>query len=631
MIDISVQNLKIAFELGVNILDGVTFDVTDGEHIGILGRNGAGKTTLFRILTGELSADEGNVIIARGKRVGVLSQIPVYPEGSTAEDVLKTAHNRVFAIEEEMRTIEEKMSSGDNSDETLKRYDFLSAEFLRLGGYELDRMRDTVANGLGIPKAQREQLFSELSGGEKTRINLARLILEDTDILLLDEPTNHLDMHATEWLEDFISKFHGTVLAISHDRYFLDKAVNRIVEILDGKAEFYSGNYSFYVEEKRRRYEERLKQYEKEQAKIEQLQKAAADLRLWAFLGNDKLFKRAFSIEKRIEKMNTTEKPKTEAKMKAKFGETDFHGDEVLLAKGVSKSFGDRTLLTDVNLLVEGGERIALIGDNGTGKSTFIKMVMDEESPDMGLMRLGPSVRTAYLPQIVSFKDMELTVLETMMYEGRCTMQEARDRLGAFLFRGEDVDTKVSQLSGGERSRLKLCMIMKNGVNLLILDEPTNHLDIASREWMEDALFDYGEALLFVSHDRYFINKFATRIWEIRDGKIFDYKCGFERYKEIRAREELLKASAPKEEKPSKEEKVSVQPKEKKMSPSTRERLIKKLEREIAALESELSENEREQEENSSDYTKLMELTTRQAELNDELEGKYAEWEELAE
>jgi ATPase subunit of ABC transporter with duplicated ATPase domains len=330
--------------------------------------------------------------------------------------------------------------------------------------------------------------------------------------------------------------------------------------------------------------------------------------------------------------MTTTDKPKTETKMKARFGETDFHGDEVLLCRGVAKGFGERTLFSDVDLLVRGGERIGLIGDNGTGKSTFIKMVMNEEDPSLGLLRLGPSVKIAYLPQIVTFKDMNLTVLETMMYEGKCSMQEARDRLGAYLFRGEDVQTKVSQLSGGERSRLKLCMIMKTGVNLLILDEPTNHLDIASREWMEDALLDYNEALLFVSHDRYFINKFATRIWEIRDGKIFDYNCGFERYREIVERERMLQLNVPKEQKTVKEKAPEKVPqKEKKMSPSTREKLVKKLEREIANLENEIAENEKQQEENSSDYTKLMELTEKQAELMASLEEKYAQWEELAE
>ena len=622
MTDISVKNLKIGFEVGENVLDGLSFEVFEGEKVGILGRNGAGKTTLFRCLTGSLTPDEGEIIIPKGKRLGVLSQIPVYPADYTAEDVLKTSEVRVRAYGDEMRSLETKMTEGDNSEATLRRYDFVSSEFLRLGGYELQRFRDTVANGLGIPKTQRAQLFSELSGGEKTRINLARLILEDTDILLLDEPTNHLDMRAVEWLEDYISRFRGTVLAISHDRYFLDHAISRIIEVLDGKAEFYSGNYSFYVVEKRRRYEEQLKAYEKAEAKIAQLRRAAADLHLWAFMGSDKLHKRAFSMEKRIEKMQSVEKPTQERTMRARFNETEFRADEVLVTKGLAKSFGDRELFSGVELMMRGGERVALIGDNGTGKSTFIRMLMNEEEPTAGLVKLGPSVKIAYLPQIVEFRDESLTVLETAMYEGRMQPQEARDRLGAYFFTGEDVHTPVSQLSGGERSRLKMCMIMRGSVNLLILDEPTNHLDLASREWMENALMDYGEALLFVSHDRYFINKFATRVLELETGRLTDYPVTYERYREIKARNETV---------PVKPEPQRVEKPAKKQNAYNKDKELKRVEREIAELEAKLDENQRAQEEFSSDYARLMELGIEYEEIQSALADKYLRWEELAE
>ena len=622
MTDISVKNLKIGFEVGENVLDGLSFEVFEGEKVGILGRNGAGKTTLFRCLTGSLTPDEGEIVIPKGKRLGVLSQIPVYPADYTAEDVLKTSEVRVRAYGDEMRSLETKMTEGDNSEATLRRYDFVSSEFLRLGGYELQRFRDTVANGLGIPKTQRAQLFSELSGGEKTRINLARLILEDTDILLLDEPTNHLDMRAVEWLEDYISRFRGTVLAISHDRYFLDHAISRIIEVLDGKAEFYSGNYSFYVVEKRRRYEEQLKAYQKAEAKIAQLRRAAADLHLWAFMGSDKLHKRAFSMEKRIEKMQSVEKPTQERTMRARFNETEFRADEVLVTKGLAKSFGDRELFSGVELMMRGGERVALIGDNGTGKSTFIRMLMNEEEPTAGLVKLGPSVKIAYLPQIVEFRDESLTVLETAMYEGRMQPQEARDRLGAYFFTGEDVHTPVSQLSGGERSRLKMCMIMRGSVNLLILDEPTNHLDLASREWMENALMDYGEALLFVSHDRYFINKFATRVWELENGRLTDYPVTYERYREIKARNETV---------PVKPEPQRVEKPAKKQNAYNKDKELKRVEREIAELEAKLDENQRAQEEFSSDYARLMELGIEYEEIQSALADKYLRWEELAE
>ena len=622
MTDISVKNLKIGFEVGENVLDGLSFEVFEGEHVGILGRNGAGKTTLFRCLTGELTPDEGEIVIPRSKRLGVLSQIPVYPASFTAEDVLKTAEERVRAFGREMQELEKKMAEGDNSEATLRRYDFVSSEFLRLGGYELQRFRDTVANGLGIPKAQRAQLFSELSGGEKTRINLARLILEDTDILLLDEPTNHLDMSAVEWLEDYVSRFRGTVLAISHDRYFLDRAISRIIEVLDGKAEFYSGAYSFYVEEKRRRYDEQLKAYEKAEAKIAQLRKAAADLHLWAFMGSDKLHKRAFSMEKRIEKMASVEKPTQERTLRARFNETEFRADDVLVTKGLGKSFGERKLFSGVELQMRGGERIALIGDNGTGKSTFIRMIMNEEEPTEGLIKLGPSVKIAYLPQIVEFRDESLTVLETAMYEGRMQPQEARDRLGAYFFTGEDVHTPVSQLSGGERSRLKMCMIMRGSVNLLILDEPTNHLDLASREWMENALMDYGEALLFVSHDRYFINKFATRVWELENGRLTDYPVGYERYREIKARAD----SVPVKTEPQRAEKPV-----KKQNTYNKDKELKRVERSISELETKLEENQRAQDEFSSDYSKLMELGIEYEAIQSELAELYLKWEELAE
>ena len=623
MIDLSVQKIRIAFEKGNDILKGVSFDITAGEHVGVLGRNGAGKTTLFRIISGELESDEGVVVTPPGKRVGVLSQIPVYPEDYTGEDVLRQAQRRIQRMGRQMEELEEKMAAGDSDADTLRAYDRLSAEFQRLGGWELERFRDTVANGLGIPRAQREQPYAELSGGEKTRLNLARLILEDTDILLLDEPTNHLDMSAAEWLEDYINRFKGTVLAISHDRYFLDKTVSRVIEIVDGLPEFYSGNYTFYLQEKRRRYEERLKQYEKQEAKIAQLQKAADDLHLWAFMGADKLHKRAFSMEKRIERMRVTERPKEEAKMRSRFGEVQFRGDEVLVAKGVTKSFGDRRILGETELLMEPKESVALIGDNGTGKSTLVKMIMGLEPTDTGFIRLGPAVKAAYLPQTVRFEDENLSVLESMMFEAKCTQQEARDRLAAYLFRGESVFTRVGDLSGGERSRLKLCMLMRSDINLLILDEPTNHLDAASREWIEEALSDYTEALLFVSHDRYFISRFATRIWAMENGTLRDYRMGFDEYRAYLERQkQLAQTVAAKAEKPKKPPKKP---------PAAKGVSAAKLEREIGRVEAWIAENEAAQEAAATDYQRLMELTEEHQALTGELEGLYSAWEEASE
>jgi len=623
MTDLSVSNLIKSFEIGRNVLDGLSFTVTAGERVGILGHNGCGKTTLFRILTGELRPDEGDIAIAPGKRLGLISQIPVYPEGWTTEMVLRDAHRRLYRISERMEELAERMER-DQSPALLHEYDRLQEDFRRLGGYEMDVDRARVANGLDIPPQMLAQEFDSLSGGEKTRVNLARLILENTDILLLDEPTNHLDLRATEWLEDYLLHFKGTVLAISHDRFFLDKVVQRCIEINEGKAEFYSGNYSFYVEERQHRFEEKLRKYEKDQAKIDQLTRAAEQMHLWAFMGNDKLHKRAFSMEKRIEKLSHTEKPKEQRKLNVKFKEREFVGDEVLVMDGLEKRFGDRVLFSGLDMLVTGGERIALIGDNGTGKSTLVKMIMNLEKPDKGWLYLGPTVRTAYLPQLVGFTNEQRSALDTMLYDCRCQPQEARDRLAAFGFRGEDVLTPVGALSGGEKSRLRLCMLMGGDINFLILDEPTNHLDIASREWMEDALSDYEQTLLFVSHDRYFIDKFATRVWELRGGQITDFRGSYKDFRAWRERQELVAQIE--------KQKEREQPKEKKPKPErpkNNDKAIARLEREIARQEEKIAELDSLAEQHGSDYQKLMEIQAEKDELDAALTELYERWEEL--
>ena len=634
MIEISVNELKKSFEIGNNILDGVTFQIETGERVGLLGRNGAGKSTLFRILTGELEADEGEVVIAKNRRLGLISQIPVYPEGYTVDDVLHTAFARHQKLAEEMERLTAAMAAGDGSEATLRRYGELSAKFEGIGGYDTDTAVSKVANGLSIPPEMRAQLFASLSGGEKTRVNLGRLILEDTDILLLDEPTNHLDLHAVEWLEEYVRRFKGTVVAISHDRYFLDRTISRVVEIDQGKAEFYPGNYTFYAIEKERRYQEKLRQYEKEQAKIKQLQEAADKLHLWAFMGNDKLHKRAFSMERRIERIRQTEKPTKARALTNRFGEKEFVGDEVLHVKDVEKSFGDRQLFGGLDLRVEGGERIALIGDNGTGKSTLLKILMGEETPDGGRVKYGPTVRVAYLPQIIRFENPQRTLVDTMLYAKRgITTQTARDRLAAFNFRGEDVFKSVSVLSGGEQSRLRLCMLMDEEINLLVLDEPTNHLDIASREWIEEAVEAYEGALLFVSHDRYFINRFATRVWELENGTITDYPVPFARYREIKERDRALALSQPRSER--REDKPKPAPRGGRAQQNARKQLticerdMEKLEQEIRAAEADMEANACDYEKYSAAYAqkealdaRLLELMERWEALAEEAEGR---------
>ena len=597
MIDISVNNLTKFFVIGENLLQGLSFEVQEGERVAILGRNGCGKTTLLKILTGEMDYDDGEVFVNPNKRIGLISQIPVFPAGFTVEAVLRSAFREILAAKRKMEELEEKMGESV-SDEMLQQYDSLVNRFQAGGGYDMDVEVDKVCNGLGITPEQRDQLFDSLSGGEKTRVNLARLLLEKTDILLLDEPTNHLDLRSVEWLEGYINSFKGTVLAISHDRFFLDRIAQRVIEIVDGHAEFYSGNYSFYIEEKQARFNLQLKQYEQEQAKLKQLGYTVERMKGWG-INNRTLYRRAISIQHRMERIKKTEKPKTEKTMKATFGEKDFSGDVVFQMKNVEKSFGDRTLFSDVEFKVEGGERIALLGDNGTGKSTFIKCLLGEEDCK-GKIQFGPTVKWGYLPQIIHFSHPERTLYDTMLYEKNCTPQVARDRLGAFMFQGEDVFKQVKNLSGGEQSRLRLCMLMDEKINFLILDEPTNHLDIASREWIEAAIEEFEGVLLFVSHDRYFIEKFAERIWLLEDGKIRDFKCGYSKYRSILEHEAAMKpvvtaAPKPKKEKP-------------KGGTKDTDKLIRRLEREIEKQEKVISNLDASIEAASADYQELTRL-----------------------
>ena len=616
MVDIQVNNLTKFFVIGENLLQGLSFEVQEGERVAILGRNGCGKTTLFKILTGEMDYDDGDVFVNPHKKMGLISQIPRFPAGYTVEQVLRTAYAAVTAAKRKMEELEKQMTQGA-SETLLQEYDALVNRFQSGGGYKMDVEVDKICNGLGISAVQRQQSFDSLSGGEKTRVNLARLLLEKTDILLLDEPTNHLDLNSVEWLEGYIKTFKGTVLVISHDRYFIDQVAQRVIEIVDGHAEFYSGNYSFYMDEKQARFDLQMKQYEQEQAKLKQLGYTVERMKGWG-INNRTLYRRAMSIQHRMERIKKTEKPKTEKTMRASFGEKDFSGDVVFKTKNVAKAFGERTLFSGVELNVEAGERIALLGDNGTGKSTFIRCLLGDEDCQ-GKIQFGPTVKWGYLPQIIRFDHPERTLYDTMLYEKNCTPQVARDRLGAFLFSGEDVFKTVGTLSGGEQSRLRLCMLMDEKINLLILYEPTNHLDIASREWIEAAIEEFEGVLLFVSHDRYFIEKFAERIWLLEDGHIRDFRCGYAKYRSILEHEAAAKPA------------IVAAPKEKKEKPKggTKEtdKLIRRLEREIDKQEKLIAELDGKIEAAAADYQELTRLLGEKEEAEMVLLELMEQWE----
>lgn len=620
MIDISISNLSKEFEKGEKLLDNISFQVDSGQKVGLLGQNGCGKTTLLKMLTGTIFPDEGQIHVANGKKLGLISQIPIYPDATTVEEVLEIAFAPLHKMEEEMKNLTKQLESGETNPSILARYDTLSANFQRLGGYDTQTSKNKVCSGLSIPDSMRQQDFQELSGGEKTRVNLARLILEDTDILLLDEPTNHLDLKATQWLESYLEKFQGTVLTVSHDRYFLDKVVTRIIEIEHSKAEFYSGNYTFFAVEKEMRQETQRRQYEKEQAKVAQLEETA---RVMHQRGTERMHKQAFAMEKRMARIAQTKKPTANARaLKVRFDTQDFKADEMLSVRNLSKTFGNHCLFSNVDLQMGGGQRIAILGDNGAGKSTFLKILLKEEESDQGRIRFGPTVKSGYLPQHVHFEHPERNLIDTLLYDLNCSTQTARNRLGSFNFTGEDVFKPVSALSGGEQSRLRLCMLMDEKINLLILDEPTNHLDILNREWIEDAVEEYEGNLLFVSHDRYFIERFANRIWWIDHGTITDFQGN---YQEFLAMKEKSVEKAPKVEKEKQEKKPKrtggTKLLEKELSAT--ERTIAKLEKELETLAEEITLA-------STDYQALESLYKQQEALETSLEEAMETWERLS-
>jgi ATPase subunit of ABC transporter with duplicated ATPase domains len=512
MIDISVHALNKYY--GANhVLKDVSFEIYSGEKIGLLGRNGSGKTTLFRVLAEDEHYESGTLSKATGKKVEVLAQIPVFGEGETVEDILRSSFAEVSEIYNEMKEIE-----GDADPKVLNRYGRLMEEYERLGGYDVDYKIEKICQGMNIGEGMKSGLFSTLSGGEKTRVNLARILLRECDILLLDEPTNHLDIPSLTWLEQFLREYKGTIVCISHDRTFLDNVVKRIIEIDYGKVNFYGGSYSFYTVERIRRYEKHSQQYERQQKEIKRIEDRAK----W-FVQNDRFTTKHHAILSRIDHMVKIDRPNITRKITEDFKSGGYAAKVVVSLENVNKGYGGKTLLKDINVNILRNDRIALIGANGCGKSTFVKLITSEEPTDSGTLKVSSNIKFAYLPQIIHFhNDENLTVLEILRKATGLPEDKTRALLMKFNFKTPDITKKVTSLSGGEKSRLKLCLLMQEKVNFLILDEPTNHLDIESREWIEDAVADYDGTLLMISHDRYFINKFAKRVWFMEDGKIVE-------------------------------------------------------------------------------------------------------------
>ena len=624
MIDVALRDVEKYY--GANrVLKGITFEVNQGEKIGLLGRNGAGKTTLFRLLANLDSLDEGSILIRKGAVIGMLDQIPDFPETSTVYDVLYSAFADLTGIRNQMKQLEQLMKH-QATEKVLNSYAYLQQLFEVNDGYSMEENINRIRTGLKISDAMAEKEFALLSGGEKTRVMLGKLMLEKPDILLLDEPTNHLDLSSIEWLEEFLKAYEGTAIIISHDRYFLDRVVSRIVEIVDGKAELYAGNYSYYFQEKQERYEAQLARFSQEQKKIKQLEDAARRMHEWAErANNDAMHKRAFSIEKRIERMDKTDKPIRERQMNTAFAEHTFSGKDVVFAQGLHKKYGDRTVLDKLDLLVRRNERVAILGDNGSGKSTLMGIIAGEVQPDGGTIKVGDSARFAYLPQTVTFADPKLSILGTVTRTLSLPEGIARGLLARYKFRQEDVHKTVETLSGGEKSRLRLCIMMQKDVNLLLLDEPTNHLDIDSREWLENALEDFTGTLVFVSHDRYFIRKFADRISELAGGRIQDYYGDYEYFRESKAaRQQSGPPDIKKQE--MQREKVGIRTLPAKPKSTEGKIEIEELEAAIMVREEELKDINLSMENAGSDYEALNSLYKEKLRLQAILEELYEKW-----
>lgn len=523
----SVNNVTKSF--GGNIIfENISLEIKNGERVGLVGRNGSGKTTIFQLLTGMESLDAGAIHMKKGTRIGHVAQIPKFDESMTVYEVLSSAFKIEKELEREMRTLEKHMAEEQESSvlqKLMERYGIIQEKFAFLGGYEIEANIMKVANGLQVTELF-PRSFLELSGGEQTKVSLAYMLLQKPDLLLLDEPTNHLDLFAVEWLEQFLKEYNGTVMVISHDRYFLDEVVTKIFDLEDGEIHVYHTNYSRFVEEKEERLLQEFQAYQEQQKKIKKMKEAIKRLREWANQANppnEGLHKRARSMERALERMEKLKKPILERKqMGLQFEGQERSGKDVVVMKEVSKGFADHPLFNEVNLHVRFQERAAIVGRNGTGKTTLLKLLLEEIEPDAGEIRIGSSVKLGYLSQH-AYGNRKSNVLEAFREYVAVTEGEARHILAKFLFYGPAVFKKVTQLSGGEKMRLRLAQLMYQDINFLILDEPTNHLDIESREVLEEALEQYNGTILAVSHDRYFLNKLFEKTYWIDERKLFEF------------------------------------------------------------------------------------------------------------
>ena len=536
MIDLAINQLDKSFGAS-SVFKHITFEVMTGDRIGLIGPNGCGKTTLLRIITGRETVDAGSVMIRKDARIRCLEQSPSFPGDWTADVICGEAFADIDRMRRQLALLEHDMSvqSGAMLDDTMRRYGNLTERYEAAGGYETQTRIEKIMQGLGISPGMRLTPFSDLSGGEKSRVAFARLLLEEPDILLLDEPTNHLDIASIEWLESFLASYRGSVVAVSHDRHFLDRTVNRIVEMQPEGAETYIGNYSAYLVEKDVRFQLAMHAYANQQKKIERMEQQIERYRIWGAMRDSETMQRAAKVlERKLEKVERIDRPAAERrKMHLTVRDDRRSGKEVLHVEGLHQSFDGLRVLGGVGFDLYHRDRACLLGPNGSGKTTLLRIVLGEQTPDAGSVRLGAGVRIGYLPQTVVFDNEEQTLLDYFCHEHGVSFAQARAALAQALFCRDDVFKTIRQLSGGEKSRLRLCSLTQDQVNFLVLDEPTNHLDIDSREVLEAMLLNFRGTLLFVSHDRYFAERVADRILVLEDGALDDWELDYAAYREM--------------------------------------------------------------------------------------------------
>ena len=636
---LSCQNVSKTF--GINeIINHASFHVEEHEKAAIVGINGAGKSTLLKIIMGELPADEGEVIIAKGKTLGYLAQQKMLSGHATIYEELKDAKKDVIEMEEKLRFLEQEMKhfSGVELNALMEQYHRISTMFEQKNGYSWRSGLTGVLKGLGFSEEDFEKQVDTLSGGQKTRVALGKLLLSSPDIILLDEPTNHLDLNSIAWLETYLLNYRGTVIIVAHDRYFLNKVVTKVIEIDQGHVMTFLGNYSAYAEKKKQLRETQLKAYLNQQQEIKHQQEVIAKLRSF---NREKSIRRAESREKMLDKMDLLEKPmEQDTEIKLTLEPKITSGNDVLTVEHLSKSY-DQVLFQDLNFQIYRGERVAIIGDNGTGKTTLLKIINELTDADTGKITLGSKVHIGYYDQEHQILHPEKTLVEELSDAyPNLTNTEIRNILAAFLFTGDDVFKRIKDLSGGERGRVSLAKLMLSKANFLILDEPTNHLDIVSKEILESALIRYTGTVMYVSHDRYFINQTATRILDLKNQTLVNYIGNYDYY--LEKNEELTKIYAPAQENASAKSSSDASSassredwermKEEQARQRKRQNDLKKTEDEIQKLEVRDGEIDRllELEEILTDLVKCTALTTEKAQITQQLDQLYDQWAQLA-